>query len=84
MVLTIYQDTRYPGTCRSCGAVIEWAQLTSGKRMPFDKIVPLREQPVLFDGDRRIEEIDTASSPTHFQSCPDARDWRRRRTGALR
>jgi hypothetical protein len=77
-VLRIYQDTRGPGHCRSCGAAIEWAQLTTGKRIPFDRIVPVRTQPHLLE-DRIVEDLDTATSPTHFQSCPDAKDWRRRR-----
>jgi hypothetical protein len=78
MKLTLYQDSRAPGRCRSCGAAIEWAELTTGKRTPFNRIVPLRANPVLFAGARVIEEVDTASSPTHFESCPDAKEWRRR------
>lgn len=75
--LTLYQDSRRPGTCRSCGANIEWAELTTGKRMPFNRIVSLRVQSPLFIGQRVIEEVDTATSPTHFETCPDAKDWRR-------
>jgi hypothetical protein len=78
VTLTIYQDSRGPGTCRSCGAAIEWAELTTGRRAPFDRILPVREQSPLFIGGRVIEELDTATSPTHFETCPDAADWRRR------
>jgi hypothetical protein len=79
-VLTIYRDTRAPGRCRSCGADIEWAELTtSGKRMPFDRIVPMRTQPTLLHDARALDLLDTATSPTHFETCPDAKDWRRRR-----
>jgi len=76
--LTLYQDSRHPSTCRSCGAAIEWAELTTGKRMPFNHIHPLQIQSPLFIGARIIEEVDTATSPTHWESCPDAKDWRKR------
>jgi hypothetical protein len=76
-ILKIYQDSKSRGTCRSCGAMIEWAELTSGKRHPFDlPIVATRTQGSILDG-RVIEEVDTAVSSTHFQTCPQARDWRR-------
>lgn len=79
MRLTLYQDSRGPGHCRSCGAAVEWAELTGGRRMPFDRIVPVSAQGPLFIGERVIEEVDTASSPSHFETCPDAKDWRKRR-----
>jgi hypothetical protein len=75
--LKLYQDSRAPGTCRSCGAAIEWAELTTGKRMPFDRITPTNAQLAMVGG-RIVEEVETTTSPTHFQSCPDAKDWRRR------
>lgn len=78
-VLKIYQDSRNFGTCRSCGGRIEWAELISGKRHPFDgEIVVSRTQGNILDGGRVIEEVDTDVSPSHFQRCPDAKAWRRR------
>jgi hypothetical protein len=75
-ILLIYQDSR-AGTCRSCGAPIEWAELVSGKRMPFDPpIVPVRTQGNILDG-RVIEHVETSVSASHFQTCPDAKAWRR-------
>jgi hypothetical protein len=76
--ITIYAHTRAHGACRSCGAAIEWAELTTGRRMPFDRIVPLYEQSPLFIGGRVVLELDSESSPSHFQTCPDAKAWRRR------
>jgi hypothetical protein len=77
-ILKIYQDTRGPGTCRSCGAAVEWAELVSGKRMPFDPpIVVVRTQGSLLAGDRTVEEVDTSVTLSHFATCPDAKDWRR-------
>lgn len=77
-ILKIYQDSKGRGTCRSCGAAIEWAELTSGKRHPFDApIVVVRSQGSVLEG-RVIEHIDTAVSASHFATCPDANDWRRR------
>ena len=78
MILKIYQDSKGPGTCRSCAAPITWAELTSGKRMPFDgEIVVVRTQGSILDG-RVIEEVDTDITPSHFQTCPQAKDWRKR------
>lgn len=77
MLLKLWQDTRAPGHCRSCGAAIVWAELVTGKRMPFDRIAPVRAQPSLVGG-RIIEEVETETSPSHFSSCPDAKEWRRR------
>jgi hypothetical protein len=78
MLLRILQDTRAPGRCRSCGAAIVWAELTTGKRMPFNRIDVLRTQSGLLEG-RVVEDVDTTTSPVHFQTCPEAKDWRRRR-----
>jgi hypothetical protein len=77
-ILKIYQDSRGPGTCRSCGAAIEWAELTSGKRHPFDRpIVAVRTQGSVLEG-RVIEEVDTSVSATHFATCPQSKQWQRR------
>ena len=75
--LRLYRDSRAPGRCRSCGADIEWAQLTSGKRMPFNRILPVAAQENLLEG-RIVEDVDTETSPVHFETCPDAKAWRRR------
>jgi len=79
--LRIYQDSRAVGTCRSCGAAIEWAELTTGARHPFElPIKPIRAQQSLVDG-RTIEDVETRDSPTHFARCPDAKSWRRQPAG---
>jgi hypothetical protein len=78
-LLRIYADTRAPGICRSCGRPIEWAELMSGARHPFDPpIRPIRSQSVLMGG-RVVEEVDTTTSSTHFATCPDAAKWRKKR-----
>ena len=79
-ILQIYQDSKGPGTCRSCGAAVEWAELVKGsKRMPFNPpIVAVRTLGNLLAAERTIEEVDTTITPTHFETCPDAEKWRRR------
>jgi hypothetical protein len=74
-ILRIYQDSRAPGQCRSCGAPIQWAELVSSKRHPFDRLVISGVQADLLGG-RIIEEIESAHS--HFVTCPDAKTWARR------
>jgi hypothetical protein len=80
-LLAIYQDSRSFGTCRSCGARLEWAELvTSGKRHPFNPpIMPVRTQGALLEGERVTEHVDTSITPSHFETCPDAKDWRKKR-----
>jgi hypothetical protein len=76
-ILKIYADSKGAGQCRSCGAPITWAELTSGKRHPFDgELVAVRTQGSMLEG-RVIEEVDTSITSSHFQTCPDAKDWRR-------
>jgi hypothetical protein len=76
--IAIYADSKGKGRCRSCGADVEWAETTNGKRIPFDhEIVVARSQGNPITG-RVIDFVDTSVTPTHFQSCPDAKGWRRR------
>lgn len=78
-ILKIYQDSRGRGTCRSCGAPVEWAELVTGKRMPFDPpIVPVRTQGNLLAGERTVEDVDTSVTLSHFATCKDAKQWRRK------
>jgi hypothetical protein len=76
--LSVYHDTRGPGTCRSCGAAIEWAQLVTGKRIPFDPPVVVRVTQTALVDERTIDVVDMDFTRSHFASCPDAKDWRRR------
>jgi len=77
-ILKIFQDSRNNGTCRSCGATVEWAELVTGKRMPFDPpIVAVRTQGSFISG-RVIEEVDSMVTLSHFATCQDAKEWRRR------
>ncbi len=75
--MRVYDDTRGTARCRSCDAAITWFELTSGKSHPFDgEPVYVRTE---HDDDRRIVGvIDTSVSSSHFATCPDAKDWRRR------
>ena len=80
MILEIYKDSHgKKAHCRSCGAPIEWAELKSGKKMPFDFpiVVTVTEGNVL-DGTRIVERVDTDISQTHFATCPDSKNWSRR------
>jgi hypothetical protein len=77
-LLRIFQDSRNMSACRSCGAPVEWAETSRGTRMPFDPpiITVPALMPVFIDG-RILEDVDPATV-SHFASCPDAQDWRRR------
>jgi hypothetical protein len=79
--IVIRTDTRQAGTCRSCGAAIEWAVIPkSGKRMPFNR--PLVLLPIQALGTevaiRHYAEVDMRETTSHFATCPQAQQWRRR------
>lgn len=79
-ILKIYADSKGHGTCRSCGAAITWAEMTSGKRMPFDgrELVPVKTEGSMLGG-RVVEHIDSDINKSHFATCPDAENHRRPR-----
>jgi hypothetical protein len=73
--ITVYQDSRSPGRCRSCGARIEWARVVgTDKAIPLDAGgIVIQTQHSLIDG-RVVELVDG----THFATCPDAKAWRKK------
>lgn len=78
-LLRIYQDSKGRGRCRTCDAPVEWAELTSGKKMPFDPpIVAVRTEGSPVAG-RVVEVVDSTVTTSHFATCPDAAQHRRRR-----
>lgn len=75
--IAIYQDSKGRGTCRSCGAPIEWAETLRGKRMPFDApILVLRTQGSVLEERGVVEFVD--GDRNHFVTCPQAKQWSRR------
>ena len=76
--LLIFQDSKGNGTCRACGAPIVWAELTSGKRHPFNyPLVIASVQPGMFDNAGRVvEQIDNRAQTSHFATCPRAKAMR--------
>lgn len=79
MMLLIFQDSKGAGTCRACGAAIIWAELTSGKRHPFNApLLVSGVQPGLFNnGTRTVEIIQNADRTSHFATCPQAANFRK-------
>ena len=79
--LLIFQDSKGPGTCRACGAPIVWAELTSGKRHPFNApLLVSGVQPGMFGNNRRtIEIVQNGDRTSHFATCPQASAMRKRR-----
>ena len=65
-----------PGRCRSCGAAIEWATTPSGAKMPLDP--PVVTIPDLHGLD--FVEVDRAQTKSHFATCPEAQQWRTRKS----
>ena len=67
----------WPGTCRSCGAPIEWVKnVKTDKLVPFDPPVVLRPR---LDPADPCRDVDMGQSINHFVTCPSAERWRRAR-----
>ena len=79
-------------SCKSCGAEIDWAVDTAGKRIPVDQgeredgnVAVFRPADnsgliarYLKHGEQLIDERRTVS---HFATCPQAEKWRERGRG---
>ena len=78
-------------TCRSCGAEILWARTVAGKAIPLDaeprpdgnvRIAPIGgidAALVLTDpAERAAAQIEGPVYVTHFATCPNAAEHRRR------
>jgi hypothetical protein len=77
--IRIWQQSRARGICRSCGARIEWAKVVdSGRAIPLDVPVTVANVTQFADG-RLIEHLDPTISKSHFATCPQAAQWRKRR-----
>jgi hypothetical protein len=75
--ILVIASSRHDGTCRSCGAPIEWATVAgSGKKMPFNRPLVLEASLALDD---QIARVDLTKTTSHFATCPEADAWRRRR-----
>jgi len=79
MILTVFTDSKRLSQCQSCGALITFAELLSGKTMPFNGRAVGKEHASLLQSPRDVEDIDTTKYPSHFATCPQARHHRRGR-----
>jgi hypothetical protein len=79
--IAIDPSSRRLGTCRSCGAVIEWAQtLGSQAAIPFNAPIVLLPS-LRFDDQEEpaVARVDMTRTTSHFSNCPQADEWRRHR-----
>lgn len=80
-ILKIYNDSINAGRCRSCEAPITWGAATNGKKHPLNgspkDLAPIRSETEVESG-RVVLYIDTTINGTHFETCPQGRDWRRK------
>lgn len=63
-------------TCRSCGAPIEWAVTTKGKRIPLDPGTFPDGNIDLVDGVALVY-MATGGRRSHFASCPNSAQHRK-------
>jgi hypothetical protein len=69
------------GTCRSCGQPIVWARSLFGKDTPLEAC-SLAEGNVKINKDGKAIVGQRGSGPyrSHFATCPQANQWRKRAT----
>lgn len=76
--IEVWAAGRNTARCRSCNARVEWATtVKNGKKMPFDApivAVATKRHP---ETDEAIDVVDTTVTPSHFQTCPNAPEWRK-------
>ena len=68
-------------TCRTCGAAVTWVLTASGKRMPVDPI-PIAGGNIELTGEVATyvkPDSDTKRYVSHFATCPDALDHRKKK-----
>jgi len=71
--------------CRSCHAPVIWVATTTGKQMPLDPI-PVPDGNITLDTDQVAHVLPDAAHPppdvpryhSHFATCPNAAQHRRR------
>jgi hypothetical protein len=72
-------------SCRSCNAPVLWVATATGKQMPIDAI-PVPDGNIILDTDRIAHVLPDAAQPppdvlryvSHFATCPNATQHRRR------
>jgi len=57
--------------CKSCGAEIVWMKTQRGKNIPVDAETI---------DDKGAEVFDPDTMTTHFETCPDAYKWRKKKS----
>lgn len=82
MIFQVYEDSIQGAECRSCHASIVWTEQTTGKRHPFDgrarDLVFVQIQADVLGGSRTVVGLDSTINTSHFATCPQAKQWRRR------
>ena len=75
--MIVYADSWRTGTCRSCGAPIEWVtQVRPDRAIPFNPPIVFARQ--LFDTlETKTQDVDLVRSVLHYVTCPHAQAWRK-------
>jgi hypothetical protein len=63
--------------CRSCGATVVWMVTGRGRNIPVDAD-SVDEAELEFDEVTGLPLFHYGEHQSHFETCPDAKDWRRR------
>ena len=66
------------GKCRSCGAEVVWVKTRSGRSMPLDAVNPNAGNVRIVDNVAHVGADGSGHYVSHFSTCPEADQWRRR------
>lgn len=74
----VLPGTRRAGQeCRSCKRRVTFYKTVAGKWMPFNGDPPLEMQSSFLEGE--VSRAFIAAKESHFATCPDAKQWRKRK-----
>jgi hypothetical protein len=72
-LIRLVEGTRQAGTCRACGAPLDWIDTLAGRRMP------MRRGAVAVSPDTHDPRLALfAAADAHWMHCPEAERFRRR------
>lgn len=74
-----------PRPCRGCGMTIEQIVGPNGKPIPAQKVRTVYVARTDLVGERELEKLESVAGSevyvSHFETCPNANDFSRRRRG---
>lgn len=75
-LIRLYEDSRSAGTCRGCGAAMDWYETLAGRRMPMNAGAVPRKSETEPSSHRVVAFFSAADS--HWSTCEQRAQFARR------